>query len=124
MKVALTVWNGRIAPVFDVAGQLLIVDEEQDLKNGIECVMAETECLPARVTRLKRLGAEALICGAISRPARMLAESQGIRIYGFISGSLEDVFTAWRNHELGRKDFAMPGCARRHHCCRRRKLKM
>ena len=124
MKIALTVWNGRIAPVFDVAGRLLIVDDGQDLKDGMECVMAETECLPARITRLKRLGADILVCGAISRPARMLAENQGIRIHGFISGDLEDVFEAWRNNKLDHESFAMPGCARRHHCCRRRKFKM
>ncbi len=124
MKIALTVWNGRIAPVFDVAGRLLIVDEGQDLKDGMECVMAEMECLPVRITRLKRLGVDVLVCGAISRPARMLAESQGIRLHGFISGNLEDVFEAWRNNKLDHESFAMPGCAHRHHCCRRRKMKM
>ncbi|MPM75098.1 hypothetical protein SDC9_122089 [bioreactor metagenome] len=113
--VALTIWSGRIAPVFDVAGRLLIADgpdrREHTLRNAA--------CLHARIAELKELGVDVLICGAISRPARMLAESRGIRVYGFIAGDRDEVLNAWMRNELESEIFAMPGCARRRQCRRR-----
>lgn len=113
--VALTIWNGRIAPVFDVAGRLWLADGAERREHAIR----NTTCLHARIAELKELGIDVLICGAISRPARMLAESRGIRVYGFIAGDREEVLSAWMRNELDTGLFAMPGCARRRQCRRR-----
>ena len=68
MKVAFTIWNGRISPVFDTARELLLLELEDDR------IVSEThEQLPdadaARcVAKLHDLGISTLVCGAISRP--------------------------------------------------------
>ena len=67
MKVALTVWENRISPVFDSANMLLVAEIEDDkiLKRGYERLNPE---LPAYfINTMSRLGISTMICGAISR---------------------------------------------------------
>ena len=56
MKFAIPVWQGRISPVFDVAGQLLLVE----LANGREVArheqMVDETTADERVRRLVELG--------------------------------------------------------------------
>lgn len=120
MKIALTIWNGRIAPVFDVARQLLTL-EVNSRSATTEKHAAFTEVdLVNRIARLKELGVRILICGAISRSAQTLAESLGIEVNGFIAGDVKEVITAWRERRLDSKAFSMPGCGgSRRKCCRR-----
>ncbi|MDF7798666.1 NifB/NifX family molybdenum-iron cluster-binding protein [Pontiellaceae bacterium B1224] len=115
MKVAITEWQGRVAPVFDVAGTVLIFET----KSG---EMLETAALPtldprSKLVFLTEQGIHVLICGAITRRMREYAEMLGIRINPFVSGEIEEVWSAWRDGTLDEACYSMPGC--RH--CRRRK---
>ena len=62
MKLALPVWQGRISPVFDVAGQLLLVE----LSNGREVArgerLVEESTDDERAKKLAELGVGTLIC--------------------------------------------------------------
>ena len=121
MKIALTIWNGRIAPVFDVAGQALLI-ETQDRRKMREIPMVLPEnSLTDKIQRLKDHGVALLICGAISREAMQLAQGNGIEVHGFIAGDVQDVWTAWRDDRLNTDGFAMPGCGQRRRCCCRGK---
>ena len=117
MKLALTAWNNRIAPVFDSAGSLLVLE----MQNGI-CQHRETMSLTGmdlaeKASILRKLGVSELICGAISIEAESLVRLEGISLYPFVAGELEMVIQAWCQHRLGRKEFSMPGCmpVRRRH---------
>ena len=120
MKIALTVWNGRIAPVFDVARQLLILEVNSGSATTEKHAALTEEDQVNRIARLKELGIRILICGAISRSAQTLAESLGIEVNGFIAGDVKDVITAWQERQLDSKAFSMPGCGEsQRKCCRR-----
>ncbi len=120
MRVVFTIWNDRIAPVFDVAGQALVVV----LENG--ATLAEVDLLlpagsaMAKVASLAEVQADVLICGAISRPACFAAKACGIEVHSFIAGAVHEVIEAWLNGRLKDSVFAMPGCGRKKACCRRR----
>lgn len=120
MRVAIPTWNGRISPVFDTAGQLLVVD----LAEGRTTIRARLplaeSSLPRRARRLAELGVDLLICGAISRQFSDWIKAQGIEVLPQVSGDVEEVLLAHRNGSLDSDPrLAMPGCRRRRHQCRR-----
>lgn len=110
MKAAIAHWNGRVAPVFDVAERILVVESEGDR------LLSETEArLPAeapvrKAAHLAGLGIETLVCGAISRALAEIVETHGIRIVPFVAGELRIVLRAWLGGWLGEPSFRMPGC--------------
>jgi predicted Fe-Mo cluster-binding NifX family protein len=120
MKVALTTWNGRISPVFDVARQVLILDVEDG-----RVLARREETLPgteaqAQAGRLAALGPQTLICGAISRPMAALLAASKIRVIPFTAGDVERVLGAWLLGTLPSPALSMPGCCGRMRRCRGR----
>jgi predicted Fe-Mo cluster-binding NifX family protein len=113
MKTAFAAWNNRIAPVFDVARQIHIVETESGrvVRDARED-MIDNE--PAqKALHLAELDIETLVCGAISRPLRALVEANGIHVVPFMAGDLGDVIEAWLRGGLQKGVFAMPGCGNR-----------
>ena len=114
MKTAITIWTGRVSPVFDVAGKALVVGNDTE----------EEMILPGRggesgIDLLLQKGVNTLICGAISSPVLEYASSRGVEVFPFVAGEVRAVLKAWNNGELDRPEFRMPGCGRGR-CCRRR----
>jgi predicted Fe-Mo cluster-binding NifX family protein len=120
MRTVFTIWNDRIAPVFDVAGQALVIVSENDMPLAEENLVLSNGSVMAKVASLAEARANVLICGAISRPARFAANAYGIEVYPFIAGTVREVIQAWLEGRLGESAFAMPGCGRKHTCQRRR----
>lgn len=113
MKAAFAVWDQRIAPVFDVARRVHLVEAQ-----GGRLVQEHDETLPEgipaqRVMRLVELGIDALVCGAVSHSLQSLIASYGIRVWPFVAGELDDVVQAWLASRLDNPTYAMPGCQRR-----------
>ncbi|MBN2686257.1 MAG: hypothetical protein JXR40_13335 [Pontiellaceae bacterium] len=114
MKSAITVWQGRVAPVFDVSGTILVFD-------STDVDYREELALPGGHPRSKLQflldhGIGNLICGAITRRTQELADALGISLYPFVSGSIEEVWAAQKKGTLLNACYSMPGCRR----CRRR----
>ncbi|NWF91177.1 MAG: hypothetical protein HXY50_17155 [Ignavibacteriaceae bacterium] len=110
MNAALAAWNGRIAPVFDVVGQirLLRIDSGRVVDEAEEAVEGLT---PAeKALRLAKLGVDLLICGAISRPIQVMVEAYGIRVVPFVTGDVPGVIQALVEDRLADAVRAMPGC--------------
>jgi predicted Fe-Mo cluster-binding NifX family protein len=113
MKIAVTIWNDRIAPVFDVARDIRLVevvdgrmfDPQEDILTG--------ELPVQKALRLVELGVDTLICGAISRPVGAMIASYGIQVVPFVAGNPEAVIMAWLKGGLTEEVFMMPGCRRR-----------
>ncbi|MHB9138614.1 MAG: NifB/NifX family molybdenum-iron cluster-binding protein, partial [Victivallaceae bacterium] len=117
MKIALTVWNGRVAPVFDVSGQLLILEMVKGQIINETAVDFPRKSFEEKVSFLKTIGIGQLICGTISCQAQALSENSGIKVYAFIAGDYREVVNAWLDNKLERGGFAMPGCGKRRKCC-------
>lgn len=120
MRTVLTTWNSRIAPVFDVAGQaLLVVSEDGSILSERNLLLPGGSAME-KVALLAEVRADVLICGAISRPAWCAASDCGIEVYGFIAGDIREVLRALLEGGLREGTFAMPGCGRNQGCGRRR----
>ena len=112
MKAAFTVWNDRIAPVFDVARRIHLVESVEGLlvaSSDVALIDGEP-ALKAR--QLMLLGVGVLVCGAISMPAQRMVTAYGIDLMAFIHGNLQTVVDAWRSQQLLGDGFRMPGCKR------------
>lgn len=122
MKVALTVWENRISPVFDSAHMLLIVDiGKAGVKEKVHEFMNPE--YPHKVAeRLSDLGVGVLICGAISEIPAKVIENTGINLIPFITGSWTEVLESYVKSMSVSQSFLMPGCGRgRRRSCRGRK---
>ena len=110
MKVALSIWNNRISPVFDTSRHILIVEvvDGEEKSRGEHSI--EELFPPLRARRIKELGIDLLICGAISNPVACLIDSLGIRLLPWVSGEVEEVLGAFKRGELAQPRYLMPGC--------------
>jgi predicted Fe-Mo cluster-binding NifX family protein len=116
MKLAIPHWQGRVSPVFDVAGRLLVVTLDGG-DAGRREDLAITEDNPyARAALLARLGVGVLICGAISRPVEAAVAAVGIEVLSQTCGDVEQVLAAYLDGRIAQDCFLMPGC-----CGRRRR---
>ena len=112
MKTAFAYWDDRIAPVFDIARRIQVVEADSGR------IVAETgevlaDDLPVqKAHRLAELGVGTLVCGAISRPFLEMVAAYGIRVIPFVAGDLSDVIEAWLSGNLESDAFIMPGCWR------------
>jgi predicted Fe-Mo cluster-binding NifX family protein len=110
MKVAIPQWQGRVSPVLDVAERVLVVDltAEGELSRQDAALAAGGPLERAR--DLRQMGAEVLICGAISRPLELALDSAGVQVIPHICGQVEEVLAAFINGQLDAGGFLMPGC--------------
>jgi len=109
MKLAISVCEGQVSSVFDFAHKAVVVE----LRDATELGRAEVVVSgqgPARMARLRQLGVDTLICGAISRPLASAASVFGIRLLPYVTGSLDEVIEAYGKGKLDAKRFVQPGC--------------
>lgn len=110
MKLAVTVWNQRIAPVFDSAGLVLVFSKEEGGALKQRQLSLRGKDLVERASLLRENEVDELVCGAISWEAEALVREEGILVYPFIAGDLEEVIQAWKKKCLYSEEFSMPGC--------------
>jgi len=111
-RVAFSLWNERIAPVFDVARQIWIVDAADAKVLGQTGRRFSTDDPHERALRLVTLQVEQLVCGAITRGSYDALADKGIQVFSFVAGDLEQVLQAWLTDRLKDGQLAMPGCHR------------
>jgi len=116
MRTMLTIWNARIAPVFDVAGQAMLIVSENGTALSEENLTLPGGSAMAKVSFLAEAQVNVLICGAISRPACFAANAYGMEVYSFIAGNVREVILALHEGRLRESVFAMPGCGRKRGC--------
>lgn len=115
-RVAFTVCQARISPVFDVARTVVVLEFV-----GRDIVKREVFDLGNRSPEAKLVGLRAaevdeLVCGAISKPALEDAINNHLSVCAFVAGELETVIAAWLDGRLVSAAFGMPGCGRPRRC--------
>jgi predicted Fe-Mo cluster-binding NifX family protein len=108
MQVALTVWEGRISPLFDATRMLLIADVRGRTITAKHYEPLTYDSAFAKAARLNDLGVDVLICGGISDTFANLIEARGITLIAFSAGNVEDVLNAYLADETGVTQFQMP----------------
>ena len=109
MRIAMPTWNESVSSLFDTASQLLVVEVDK----GEEYSRFETDIsehfLHSKAMRLREMGIDTLICGAISEQGARMITTAGIELIPWISGQVDEVFQAFlRGNVLGTQ-FLMPG---------------
>lgn len=109
MRVVVPVAEGRISPVFDVATRLTVVDVQQGREVRRSERVLDQPGLTFRARHIADLGADVLICGAISRPLEEMLVSEGVTVLSQTCGPVEEVLQAFLAGELKEETFVMPG---------------
>jgi predicted Fe-Mo cluster-binding NifX family protein len=112
-KTAFAIWNQRIAPVFDVARHVTIVEAVDGRVIRQHDVALPNDLPQQKAACLAGLGVTTLVCGAISRVLQSVVAAHGIRVIPFVAGDVADVVKAWLSGRLTHAEFAMPGCGGR-----------
>lgn len=110
MKTAFPYWQYRLAPVFDTARQLLIVESEAGVIASENPVILSAEDPNEKVLRLVEFEIGSLVCGAISRSVFHMAIACGIRVIPFVAGDLDEIVRSWVAGKFIHESYAMPGC--------------
>jgi predicted Fe-Mo cluster-binding NifX family protein len=109
-RFAVTTWQGRVAPVFDVCHQLLVVDVVDGDVVATTPHRLDEEDAYQRARRVVELCGATLVCGAISEPLARWIRDQGVRVLGFVAGEVDRIVQACVSGRLPCAEFAMPGC--------------
>jgi len=110
MTLALSIWNDRIAPVFDWSRELVLVSDSTS-DQPERTVVEIADVIPVmRTAKLSELGVDTLICGAISNFIADMIEGAGIRLIPFVDGDLDQVLAAYLSGSLPANGFYLPGC--------------
>jgi predicted Fe-Mo cluster-binding NifX family protein len=109
-EAAFTVWNLRIAPLFDVARRIHVVETGKGrIVNQFGYTLVGQ--VPSyKVLKLAEIGVRTLICGAISNALQNIVRAYDIELIGFVNGDLGQVIEAWQNGTLHGDAFLLPGC--------------
>ena len=124
MKVAVPVWEGKISPVLDTAGKLLVVDTRGgDIVSRTEVPIAGKN-LHEKADCIKR-HADVLICGALSRSIELYLTSLGIEVFPWVMGDAERLIEIYASGRIPEPAYVMPGCRRsgQRRCTFRRRQK-
>lgn len=122
MKVMITVWDNRVAPVFDAAGQSILLDcLDGNIMSRLTHNLPQSS-LQEKIDYLTNQQLDVLICGAISRAARIAILQHDITVIPFIAGDIDEVIAAWFDGilETEKHQFVMPGCHGSARCCRKK----
>jgi len=109
MKIAIPVYGDYVSNVFDFAHRLLVVDIENGRELNRSEVTLTPELVPQRAGRLRSLGANVLICGAVSRPLMYMLTASGIKVLPYVTGRVDEVLQAYIAGQLGQPQFILPG---------------
>jgi predicted Fe-Mo cluster-binding NifX family protein len=109
-RVALTVWDGRVSPVFDVFREALLVEVERG-----QVVSAETKAVVhddplLKIHQLLEGNVDTVICGAISEGLLRELAARGVRVVSFVAGDVEAVLAAFLRRKLPSPELSLPGC--------------
>lgn len=126
IKVAVTVWEDRVSPVFDSARNLLIAEIENAQVTRTSYLRFDPEMVSQLARMLRAQGVDAIICGAVSEAPATLLEGAGFELIPFIASDVDRVLKNFIKAKPVWKELRMPGCGR-NICCRgkiRKRLEM
>ncbi len=110
MRAAFSYLDNRIAPVFDTARQIVLI-ESTSKRIVRESQEFFADDLPVqKAIHLAELSVNALICGAISKHLHEMIAAYGTEVVPFVTGDLKEVIYAWVNNRVCERRFSMPGC--------------
>ena len=116
MKIAITVWNGRISPLFDSASNVCIYRSSIEADFSKQLISFADQSAEAKADILLQNRIDLLICGAVSCDAERILSQKGIAVYAYLSGEADEIIRMIKTNSPLYEKFAMPGCTRKRQC--------
>ncbi len=94
MKIGVSVFHKRISPRLDRCREVLIYEIGNGSDFPLQCnrsILWQDESIPERAQALRDQGVEGLVCGAAEPWMEEQFRTRGIRLFSWVSGSLEEV---------------------------------
>lgn len=111
MRIAIPVSGNRISTVFEAADELLLIETGAEKAQQRSRIAWVGENAIGRTVRIREMGVQVLICGAMSGAVEYMLEAAGVRVISFVRGTVDEILGAFRSGKLGEKRFFLPGCA-------------
>jgi predicted Fe-Mo cluster-binding NifX family protein len=108
-RLAATVWEERISPLFEVSERALLLTVHDGKPVGRLEVALPPGGGEAKLAFLRGLGVDTVLCGAISRAVAERADALHLRVVPFLAGEIEEVLNAYLRDRLPSRRLAMPG---------------
>ncbi len=108
VKIAIPVHHGRVSPLFDVAGQFILIDST--MSEGRTIIQIPQNTSISIIDTLNEAEVDVVICSAISNVFAKMLQGKGINLVPGVIGIADEVIDAFLNDELFIDKFAMPGC--------------
>jgi len=112
MKIGIPIWEDKISPVLDTASRFLVIETDGKKEFSRYETYLEVQGVSHRCFRIKGLGVDILICGAVSRRLLEKLMALEVQIIPGISGPPEDVLRAYLRGNIDDAKFLMPGFKR------------
>ena len=126
MRVAIPVFQTKISPRFDSTQDFILLQIEKNIVMKREKLPTKNWPVSAKVNQLVDLGVDTLICGGIDLKSLQHLNYNGIKIYSWITGEIEDAITCFLDRGLesgiilgarGRRKGRWRFCATGNHFC-------
>ena len=98
--IALPVFQERVSPLMDVSDRYIIYETENgEIKQRV-IITISTESGPQRIEKLKDIGVNTIICGAVSGHVAHKVGEKGMRLVSMIYGPIDEVIERYLNNTL------------------------
>jgi len=112
MNIAIPVWKQNISTVFDYSDRVMIFRIRSGRIIDECCFDICGTSGVERVNMLRQIGADVLLCGAISMPLERMITASGVTVVPFLKGTIRDIINAYLTGNLPNPHFSLPGCRR------------
>ena len=109
MRIAISIWEDKISPLFDTASKLLIIENETQKESSRYEVYLLKQDISKKCRFIQSLNIDVLICGGVSRQFSEMLKASGIEVISGISGPARDVLEAYLQGTPLHSEFFMPG---------------
>ena len=108
--LAIPVWDDQVSTTFDFAGELLVLETEAEREIARREVQLSDEPVERKARRIRGLGVQVLLCGAVSQSLARAVSRVGIQVIPYVSGPVDNVLAAYLCGRLTEPRFLQPGC--------------
>lgn len=109
--IALPVFQERVSPLMDVSSKYAIYETvDGEIRHRID-ISLNTEGERQRLDKLKEIGVDTIICGAVSGCVERIINEKGIRLISMIYGPIEEIIQRYLSDSLTAYCMTPAGCA-------------
>lgn len=94
MRIAIPTFGTRVSPRFDCAEEIAVMTVEAGRLSERRELATWDWSADERVRRLLDLDVDTVLCGGIDRSTTCRLQSEGVTVYGWIAGEVEDALAA------------------------------